>query len=248
MTNWKHKLYLSALFIYLFALKAFGINFQPMEQTLAPSGMAASYSFQLSNDQKTDIAFEVAAVARGLSPSGEEIRTPTDHFVLFPKSGMVKPGETKAIRVTYKGPSDIKSEAAYRIILTQVPLKTEEKTADGAQLKYLMNFEASIYVAPEGVSPNVVVKSGKLNQQDQLEVVLINSGTAHKILAKMDIQLKLTKGNSISMAREHLEPFDRFNLLPGTTLNLVFPAPKNLKARGELKSLLKVYFNDEQKP
>lgn len=246
MTNSNYKLYLSACFIYLFAIKALGINFQPMEQTLTPSGMAASYSFQLNNDQKTDIAFEVSAVARGLAPSGEEIRTPTDHFVLFPKSGIVKPGENKAIRVTYKGPSDIKSEAAYRIILTQVPLKTDEKPIDGAHLKYLMNFEASVYVAPAGVAPNVVVKSGKL-KQDKLEVALINNGTAHKILAKMEIQLKLTNGNPISMAREHLEPFDRFNLLPGSTLNIVFPAPKNLKAHGELKSLLKVYFNDEAK-
>lgn len=247
MTKRGYKLYLSAFFIYLFTLKALGINFQPMEQSLTPSGMGASYSFQLSNDQKTEIAFEVSAIARGLSPSGEEIRTPTDHFVLFPKSGMVKPGETKAIRVTYKGPADIKSELAYRIILTQVPLKTDEKVVDGAKIKYLMNFEASVYVAPEGVSPNVVVKSAKLNQ-DKLDVILLNSGTAHKILAKMEMQLKLTKGDPMTMPRESLEPFDRFNLLPGATLDISFPAPKNLKARGDLKSLLKVYFNDANQP
>jgi len=246
MTNWKYKLYLIVFVLHFFNSKAFSINFQPIEQTLTPSGMGASYSFQLNNDQKTDIAFETYAVSRGLTLNGEEIRNPTEHFVIFPKSGMVKPGETKAIRVTYNGPSNIKSEMPYRIILNQIPLKTDEKIEDKAQIKYLMNFEASIYVTPEGVAPKIIVKSGKLIQ-NQLEVILQNKGTAHKILAKMEILLTLTSGETINILRESLEPFDRFNLLPGTSLKMVFPPPKNLKARGELKSLLKVQFNDANK-
>lgn len=204
----------------------------PISAELAPSGKSARQTFRIENTSNEPIAVELAMYSRNMTPDGKDILKDAENdFVLFPAQAIVMPGKTQAIRLQWIGDPNPEKELAFRMICEQLPVTFGKDQTEGGQVRLLVRFIASIYVAPRSARPNITVKSvstgfdSKRNRQ--LVINIINDGTAHSLLR--DPVLTLTAGSTkINLATDQLLGLASQNLLAGHNREFLLPWPKDL--------------------
>ena len=227
----------SLLFLGLFwSLSASAFTVSPMSVTFELSGPGATQSFQVSNTTPDAIAVEVSLATRQMDIDGKETQTQPPEleslFLIFPSQVILKPGEKRAVRVSYVG-SALKKEAAYRLIFEQLPVATEKKEkTNGALIKMLLKYVAAVYVLPPEAKPNLHLKSGlrvpgKSGQPDQLELVFENTGAAHRVLSGLKLRITTTGPDpkTVTLEPDSLPTLEGQNVLAGGTRRFEIPWP-----------------------
>ena len=228
------------LFLGLFwSLSASAFTVTPMSVTFEPSGPGATQSFQVSNTTADAIAVEVSLATRSMDLNGKETQTQPPEleklFLIFPSQLVLKPGEKRAVRVSYVG-SALKTEIAYRLIFEQLPVATEKKEkTNGALIKMLLKYVAAIYVLPPEAKPNLHLKSsarvpGKKGQPDQIELVFENTGAAHRVLSGLRLRIVTTEPEpkTLTLEPDSLPMLEGQNVLAGGTRRFEIPWPAAL--------------------
>jgi fimbrial chaperone protein len=93
-------------FLFLFVVIqqiAYAFKVTPMVVQFNSKGDGKTQTFTASNTKSQKVAVEVVAKTRSLNLQGEEKRSDTQSFVIFPPQLILSPGQTKKIRVTYVG-------------------------------------------------------------------------------------------------------------------------------------------------
>lgn len=238
MTKRFAQLWLSALVVLLFAPAPAGaFKLTPIEMVFEPAGRGATRTFQITNAHDRPIAVEIRLAARDMTLSGEDVLSDAeDSFAVFPAQAIVLPGKSQTVRVQWLGDPAPERELAFRMLAEQLPIDLNRDASDGARLKLLVRYIASLYVSPKGVEADVVLESaGRKTAADgvaRLVVVLRNRGTAHSLLRGLTLtatgQARGGGEVSVALTAEQLDGMIGQNLLAGHRREFILPWPAKL--------------------
>lgn len=179
---------------------------------------AVSQSFTLRNLSSSSRKLRVEVLER--RQDGErEINRKTSDLRVLENLLQLRPESATTIVVEYRGPKKLKSERAYRLVVT------DESTGAGAMEALKLSYRASIFVRDQAHSPELVVRSWQPKGGARFEVVLKNQGRVRQALAGLAFEgLELTK--------ESVKILESGMLLAGAErkLNLEVVDPGQIKA------------------
>jgi fimbrial chaperone protein len=214
----------------------------PMISNFAPAGREASQAFQVVNTSKEQsAAIELYMAKREMAVDGSEtyrLEEAENDFLIYPPQTFLKPGEAQTVRVTWLGDPNPSKELAYRIIAQQVPLDTDTRStnAGGRQLSIttLVRYAGSVYITPEGSTPDVVLESavhqkGKAGV-DELAITFHNQGTAHALLQGVTLTITPVgqENKALTLTPENLKSINGENILAESKRRFVIPWPTGL--------------------
>ncbi len=227
-----------AILAILFApAPAAAFKLTPIEMVFAPSGRGATRTFQITNANKQPIAIELRIAKRKMKLSGEdELSDAEDSFVVFPAQVIVAPGKSQTVRVQWLGNPSPARELPFRLFAEQLPIDLDKKPQNGARIRLLVRYVASLYVAPKGAKAEMVlVSAGKKTLSGgkaRLSVVLHNRGTAHAILRHLSLTAKgRSRGGkeiSVKLTAAQLDGMIGQNVLAGARREFRLPWPAKL--------------------
>lgn len=215
----------------------------PMSVQFAPSGGKATQVLVLENNETEKVPVQIEVTTREIDTAGNEKRTKTDDFVVYPEQVVLLPNEKRNLRVTWNGGADFKSEKAFRIIATQLPLQFQEQNSKNkkteASLNFLVQYVASAYVTPPGSFSKVRVAGIKLIDAKNLEIELHNEGSAHQLLKTKKFQL--LSGDKTVLEMDSVKELESENILAGGQRKVTVKLPKEVTAKN---LQLKLSFED----
>jgi len=228
-----------ALTLLLFSSPASAFRLSPMVLEFAPSGKNATQTILLENPDKNRVALQLEVTKRKVDIDGKEDRSEVvEDFVVFPDQLTLEPGQKRNVRVTWVGEGAPKQELAFRLVASQLPVTLDRPTdrADvKVNLKFVLQYVASLYVVPSGVKAEVKVESAKLLKAGSAEVVLRNSGGMHRVLEKAKIRF-LGGGKAFEVPEAVMKEVRAQNILAGGARRFQFTVPKDLKdAKAEIQ-------------
>lgn len=204
-----------------FTLSASAFKLEPMVVDFDPEGKGSTKNFRIENEGKEKVAVKVEAFFRKIDANGKEKRVPTDHFKIYPEQLSLMPSDSRAVRVTYQGPKNLKSESAYRIVASQLPVTFKNKVKKTG-VNFLFKFIASVYVTAESFIPKLEVDSVKRINSDRVKIKISNSGQKHRQLKGVKIHLKDKTGKSIVLNEVNIKDWDAGNILAGSDRTYIF--------------------------
>jgi P pilus assembly chaperone PapD len=122
---------------------------------------------------------------RETNKNTSELRVRESKMVLHPKSA-------NTFVVEYRGPRDLKSERAYRLVVTD---EADQLKPSGGGLK--LSYRASIFVRDARHVPQVVLLSWKLLSAGRFEVVVQNQGQVHQSLSGLRLKALKADGGEL---------------------------------------------------
>lgn len=203
-------------FVILIMMSAYGYAFklEPMLIEFSPHGPGSTKNFRIENESKEKVAVKVEAFFRKIDTNGKENRVPTDHFKIYPEQLSLLPSDSRAVRVTYQGPKELASEAAYRIVATQLPVSFKNRVKKTG-VNFLFKFIASVYVTADNFIPKLEVESIKKFKQGYAKIKIKNKGQKHRQLKGVKIILKDKVGKMLALNESVIKDWDAGNILAG---------------------------------
>ncbi len=205
----------------------------------SPEGSKGTQVLTLENPGGEKVPIQIEAFTRITNPKGEEVRSKSDDFNIYPEQVVLLPNEKRNVRVTWAGDLKGPEEKAYRIIASQLPVEFRDRNAEpqknGVNLTFLLQYVASAYVTPSGAASKIVIKEIKKVDAKKISVLVSNEGTAHKVLHPKS--LKIFSGETLIAEIAPAAEFDSINLLPKDQKTVTVATPKEISGknlRGEL--------------
>lgn len=224
-------IFLTLVLLFTSAAQAFRLS--PMVVHFSPEGSKRTQVLTLENTGTEKIPIQIEAFARSIDNKGQEVRTATSDFVIYPEQLVLLPGEKRNIRATWGGDLGGPQEKSYRFVVSQLPVEFQEKAQNkktaGANLNFLLQYVASVYVTPSGAKPLIKVKSALMREPKKLELNLANEGTAHLVLRVKS--LKIFDGEKMLMSLNKSVELDNTNVLAKTEKSFVINLPEAVKAQ-----------------
>ena len=202
------------------SLPVYAFKLSPIVQSFKYKGKGATKTFRVVNSGTEDIKLEAEIYTRTIDINNKETRRETGKFIIYPPLLDLKPGASRAIRVTYTG-EPVATEIAYRMIVRQIPNKLKKKKTNKSQINFLLEYVASLYVAPKDIKPNLVVESAvKVNKN--IELLFENKGTEHILLRHYKLVLEQGKvSQAISFKSEAFKKLGTQNILAGIKRRII---------------------------
>lgn len=213
------------------AIEANALKFVPFVQEFTPRGPGAKRVFRVENDGPAEVAVQITMAHRQMALDGSEtLSDAEDDFIVFPPQLVLKPGESRAVRVQWIGDPAPKTELPYRIIAEQLPVDFSGSTAAGSVVRLLIRYEGSIYIVPPGAASDVAVVSASAERaadgSQKLVVTVENKGTAHALLRELSLKVASTADSTTTtVPPERLDGFRGENVLAGHQRRFVVPWP-----------------------
>lgn len=216
----------------------FSFTFAPMSQTIELSNDRQAVQFFLENDSPASMAVELTVKERNMDQAGKESLADSQDVKVFPPQVIIPAGEKRAIRVSYSGPKDLKSEKSYRVIAEQLPLNVDAKTKEKAGIQMLMKYVAALYVAPSDTKSDLKILSHSSNGK-VIKLLIENSGGRHQLLNAPVLKYSV-KDKKQEIKADELQGLAGENVLAGTKREFVIKSPKLLPPDAKLE----LKFND----
>jgi fimbrial chaperone protein len=126
----KRSILLALLFIAVTLANVTAFSFSPMTVSIPPSGSASVMTYKVTNESNQQTAVSIKVTTRVIDSSGKETNEPADKlFLVFPARVVLKPNSSQNVKVQYRGPANITSEQAYRVIAEQLPVDFSKSTS-----------------------------------------------------------------------------------------------------------------------
>jgi len=196
----------------------------------APSGKNATQTVLLENTEKTRVALQLEVMKRKVDIDGKEDRSePASDFVLYPDQLTLEPGQRRNVRLTWTGNAAPSAEQAFRLVASQLPVTLARPTNRvdvKVNLKFILQYVASLYVIPDGAKPDIRVESAKIKKAGRAEIVLKNSGGAHRVLEKSNIKVH-SKEKEFAVPEAEMKELRSQNILGGSSRRIEVSVPKD---------------------
>ena len=166
------------------ALGAQAFSFEPITQDYSPSGKGSNHVFRASNNGTENVAVKITIKPRRLEPDGTEIQGEvSDLFMIYPKQLILKPNESRSIRVKWLGDPEPESELPFRIIAAQVPVSFSDVIqTEGGQITLTYRYEGNIYIVPPGAKPKI----GIISMKRDLEIETVSESVTETVIIEQD--------------------------------------------------------------
>lgn len=227
---------IAACLAALAASPVFAFTFSPISQDFSPTGAGSIQSFRLENEGPDPIAVRISMLTRDLDADCREVNAPADSlFVVYPSRAVLRAGSVQAIRVQWKGPTDLTTEKCYRILVEQLPVDFGSQEKQKGSIRVLFRYLGAMYIVPPGARPDVVLESAMpaadADGRTGLLLVLANRGTAHAILSELTVTVTSGAASGAAQKRsfgpEELAGISGENLLPGTARRHFLALPED---------------------
>ena len=112
-----------------------------------------------------------------------------------------------------------------------------ESAKEGARgnVKFLLEYVASIYVRPDGAVPKIRIYDPSLTKKGKIKFRLKNEGTAHKSLGDLQIIFKSSE-KTFAPTAEQLKDVRTENLLPGTEREFQIAPPRDFPRADQIQA------------
>ena len=236
MSGRRPPFFFSALFcsLSLAACPAWALRLVPFGAEFDPRGPGATRTFRIDNDTDQPAAVQVSMVHREPDIDGREHPSDAeDDFVVFPSQLVLLPNEGRTVRVQWLGDSKPAKELNYRIVVEQLPVELDTKSAGGAHINLLLRYEGAVYIVPPGAKGNLVVEAAEAITEEgtqRLAVTVENQGPAHTPLVNVALTLRARlDGATLTLAGDQqLKGLEGGNLLAGYRRRFILPWPAGL--------------------
>lgn len=213
------KFLLLCLFI---ASNVFGYTITPMVESFKSTGREKSKTFELENSAETPVSIELEVTTRELDKNGKEVRNETSDFIVYPMQLTLKPNSKRKIRLSYVGKPDIKKETPYRLLVSQLPVKSSTQESG---VKMIFSYVASIYVTADKIKgPNLTVTKKRSNK-NTVTVNFKNNGQSHAPYASYKLVMSQGK-NKATVTEKMFKTKPLPNYLPGSSSQATIVIPK----------------------
>lgn len=219
-----------ATVVFIFAIgvsqDAMALKISPFKASITPNTDKATQVFRIENNSPESAAIQVSVLTWAIASDGEEINAEAeDDFSVFPAQMVLKPYESRAVRVQYLGLMP-DSEKAYRVLAEQIPITLQDTKDSGSGVKFLLRFKAGLYVTPTGAKSQVVVSSVE-KQTGGVRLTLKNKGNLHALLREPVLYLETDSGNVV-LQPDQIKPLDSANMHAGIMRSFDISIPSGL--------------------
>jgi len=214
--------------------EASAFRFSPFRAKFLPSGDGANQLFKVENNTDEPASVQIRITTRDVDVDGGEKNVDDEKdFLIYPAQLVLKPHESRSVRVQWVGNPNLKEEKAYRIIAEQLPVNLDRNKPHVSTVKFLVSYHGALFVTPQGLSNNVTLDfSGTTHDvtgKKYLEIVLHNRGTQHAMLRNLKLHIKDNKANVVTLSGEdQLKGITGEGILAGHRRQFMIPWPKAL--------------------
>jgi fimbrial chaperone protein len=212
-----------------------------MTQELIAGDKQRKAVFTLFNEGKKPIAVVSEMTKRLINEKGKETNPDaSEDFMIFPDQLIIKPGEKRAVQITWLGKRKLEVEEAYRFIAEQLPIDVQlGKKKKNSNIKILLKYRAAFYLTPENAKAKVVLENKEvLVNKGKFELSLINEGNKHELLRNYRVILK-GKGEIVTLPFKEFKSLYGENLLAKSKRRFSLKVPKKLSNASEIQIELK---------
>jgi len=180
------------------------------------------------------VAILVSATLRQVKINGDEQRPATELLRVFPNQFMLKPGETRRVKVTYTGDKEVKEEVAFRVIAEQLAVEGDQSKQKnkGSGINILLKYVAAVYFSPLDAKAQLEAKATvEASKQKDKSIVMLkikNAGTGHAIIKKPRLTLGQDATTLANLDGEFLAPIVGQNFLAGGEREFKLEIPTSL--------------------
>jgi len=195
---------------------------EPMSTLLLPSGTGSVATFRIKNDGDARIAIRISVLTRSQTIEGKEINSPAETlFSVYPARLVIEPGAVSAVKIQWRGASDLAREQCFRFVAEEVALSSQAAQSTG--IRVLFRYIASLYVGSEAFSPEIsasAVAAKNPAGEAGFFVEIENRGSRHVIALDAVLSLSDESGRVITIGSEELDTLNAANYLPGSKRRL----------------------------
>lgn len=211
-------------------LPAQAANFSifPTGMEFAPGSRASVIG--INNKDDRPIRFQMTLVEWTQDAKGEDIYTPSDDLIFFPRQLTVKPGDRAIVRV---GPKNIpnSTEKTYRLRVEELAEPITENV--GAVIGVTITFAIPVFLGKQDAKPATSITT--LGMQDgKLAATVQNTGNSHFRIASLEV-----KG-----ADGYTQNINGWYLLSGASREYVMAIPPDV-CRAQKRLSLNVKVGDD---
>lgn len=227
------------LLVGMFTSPLWAFKFTPMVANMDLIKDKGKQKYSVINNSNQTIAVQIRAVHRRVDESGQEFRKDAkSDFLIFPNQLFLKANERRSILVRYKGPNKLDKELPYRIVAEQVDVdaKDAKKLSEGANLKILLRYVASLYVTKSDFKGEVKFSGFEIDKaKKQVKVLAANIGTKHVILNNLKVRVLKDKKEVYQYKDEELKGFHNEVVQADAKRHFYFTLAKTLPMDGSIK-------------
>ncbi|MBX7513628.1 fimbria/pilus periplasmic chaperone [Qipengyuania sp. GH38] len=188
---------------------------QPMRHSLFPAEGKSSGLVSVKNTRSEPLPLEVLVQKRVYDEEGNfTVVDATEDFVIFPAQAFVQPNENQAFRFQYVGDPEITQDAAYTLLIREVPVEPDEGFTG---LQYVYAFGVALYIEDEDRLSKIAVREA-VREENNLKIRLQNESDSFARLS--NDRFILTQGDKrVSLAGDNLTGvIDKSVLSPRATV------------------------------
>lgn len=221
----RHLSCIAAVFLCLLTAPAAALKISPFKTSLDAGSANPTEVFRVENNADESAAVEISVTTWSIAADGSENNAPAENdFIVFPAQMVLKPHESRAVRVQYVGAAP-SQEKAYRVIAEQLPVSLQDTPDAGSYVKFMLKFRAALYVTPKDAAPRVRVVSAAAQSGGVLRLELANEGAAHAVMQKSRLDVVFDGGRSLSLDAAGLKGLEGENMHAGATRVFLLPLP-----------------------
>jgi len=175
--------------------EGFPINFSINPVRIFFEGGKKTDILTIKNESTDSASLQINAVAWTQDETGENIYSPTEDILFYPKLFEINPGEEKIIRIGKKvSRSDM--ERTYRLFIEEIPDNTQLETTS---VKILMKVGIPVFILPVNAAASGRIESIEL-REGSLRVDVTNEGNTHFIIKSMKVEGRDGAGKEVYAA------------------------------------------------
>lgn len=213
---------------------AYALRMSPFKATIDPEQKNRTQVFHVENNSDEPAAVQVSVLNWEMNPDGTETNADAgDSFSVYPAQIVLKPHESRGVRVQWTGDGLADAEKAYRVLIEQIATNLNGRSEQKTGVQFMLKFLAALYVTPEKAQPDIIVKSYDVTDGDRLRLSLSNDGTAHVLLKNPSLELEMANGEIVELAGDVLKPVEGENIHAGKnrTFDIVLPQKTNIPVK-----------------
>lgn len=211
-------------------------EYSPIVAELSTFGKSSVLLTKVTSHDEADIPVIVRVFERSLSPSGEELRTPTTELSVFPTQFILPSRGQKFLKIVWKGQPQIPYEKAFRILIEHAPVDLNARKTGAASIRMMTNYSGMIYVNTQSAVANVSVRSmTKIAKQRSLQVEVVNQGDRHLVLSEpvLEVSCKGANQKPVILKGPAVKNLQGVNMLARSSFLTSVSAPSSLTSCSE---------------
>lgn len=150
----------------------------PVKVYLEPRANSASVTVTNDGTEAVTVQIEARRWTQG-GANGDDVYTPTDEILFFPKMATLPPGAERVIRVGLRGPRETR-ERTFRLFVRELPVQAPGETT----VKLALNLGIPIFVKPQKELVEWELEAASLSEE-RLRILVRNKGNTHVAVARL---------------------------------------------------------------